>query len=233
MKQHGLSSETLICTARWPAFPEIGSRMCIQVSTLRGRPGKRSFMTPAAFREHLVANHGSKFEISSSLGTRGLDSGPCLCGCQVLQKVLGSYLSHTWQHRGWWGLRNSKLPWGEGRQCLQRAHPTPAGAKCTPEQLWQQEQGKAEQWDRGPSARSCGHLLLPRGRRNLAQPPWPAGSLTGAAQQPRALLEPSVSTAGAGERWANRHSRGWGIRLWGQGKGSTGNPNWKWKKKAG
>lgn len=42
--------------------------MCIQASTLRGRQGKRSFVTPAAFREHLVANRGSKFENAPGLG---------------------------------------------------------------------------------------------------------------------------------------------------------------------
>jgi len=47
--------------------------MCIQASTPRGRQGKKSFVTPAAFREHLVANRGSKFENPPSLGTRGWD----------------------------------------------------------------------------------------------------------------------------------------------------------------
>lgn len=78
-KHHHLSSQALVCTARWPAFPEIGSRMCIQPSTLRRRQGRRSFVTPAAFREHLVANHGSKSEKSPRLGNWGLDSGRHAC----------------------------------------------------------------------------------------------------------------------------------------------------------
>lgn len=137
---------------------------------------------------------------------------------------------------------------GERAASLWRQHIPPHGStglhpqqelNAPPNSSDSTEQGKSWAGERGHSLRSSGSPAAAQGAGGTWHKPlWPAESLirTTPAANSSGLTpsgEHGRGAMGKVSKQAQWHSRGWGIRLWGQGKGSTGNPNWKWKKKAG